>query len=138
MNDIEINTWLDVYHQFKKAQDGKTIVSVTVNRDENGENKEYSFDVKPYSKKLFERTQNVNYVDMQIGISPVTTHNVFKVVGTSFKEMGLSIYKLFNTLGMLLFSSEVHISDLTGVVGIFRLTSQAASSGFSNTSIRWW
>ena len=126
VNGVEINTWKDVYREFKKVELPKTEVSVSVLRD--GETKEFC--LTPYSKKLFERTQNVSYVAMQIGISPTNTRNPLLCFKAAFVNMYSCVKQLAVTLWMLITSSEVGIRDLSGVVGIFSLTSDAAKNGF--------
>lgn len=128
VNGKEINTWKDVYSEFKKIEEAKQKVTVCVNRE--GEAEELSFEVTPYSKKLFERTQNVSYVAMQIGISPTNTRNPLLCLKAAFVNMYSCVKQLAVTLWMLITSSEVGIRDLSGVVGIFSLTSDAASNGF--------
>lgn len=128
VNGKEINTWKDVYSEFKKIEEAKQKVTVCVNRE--GEAEELSFEVTPYSKKLFERTQNVSYVAMQIGISPTNTRNPLLCLKAAFVNMYSCVKQLAVTLWMLITSSEVGIKDLSGVVGIFSLTSDAASNGF--------
>lgn len=128
VNGKEINTWKDVYSEFKKVEEAKQKVIVCVNRE--GEAEELSFEVTPYSKKLFERTQNVSYVAMQIGISPTVTRNPLWCLKAAFVNMYSCVKQLAVTLWMLITSSEVGIRDLSGVVGIFSLTSDAASNGF--------
>ncbi|MCR5422141.1 MAG: RIP metalloprotease RseP [Bacilli bacterium] len=128
VNGNEINTWKDVYSEFKKIEEAKQKVTVCVNRE--GEAEELSFEVTPYSKKLFERTQNVSYVAMQIGISPTNTRNPLLCLKAAFVNMYSCVKQLAVTLWMLITSSEVGIRDLSGVVGIFSLTSDAASNGF--------
>lgn len=128
VNGNETDSWKDVYHEFKKVEKANQKVKVLVSR--NGEEKECV--VIPYSKKLFEKTQSVAYVDMQIGISPTTTRNVFMVMGATFKEMGTSFVQLLRTLWMLITSNEIGLKDMSGVIGIFSMTSDAAKSGFSN------
>ena len=128
VNGKEINTWKDVYDEFKKVEEAKQVVTVCVNRE--GEAEELSFEVTPYSKKLFERTQNVSYVAMQIGISPTNTRNPLLCLKAAFVNMYSCVKQLAVTLWMLITSSEVGIRDLSGVVGIFSLTSDAASNGF--------
>lgn len=128
VNGNEINTWKDVYSEFKKVEEAKQVVTVCVNRE--GEAEELSFEVTPYSKKLFERTQNVSYVAMQIGISPTVTRNPLWCLKAAFVNMYSCVKQLAVTLWMLITSSEVGIRDLSGVVGIFSLTSDAAANGF--------
>lgn len=126
VNGVETDTWKDVYNQFALVKEAKQEVNVKVNRD--GEVKEFT--VVPYSEALFAKTQSVNYVDIQIGISPIETRNIIKCFTNAFVEMYDAIKQLLNTLWMLIASSEVGIKDLSGVVGIFSMTSEAAKSGF--------
>lgn len=121
----DITSWYEVYQAFASCKDGKTDITVVVDRD--GESKECT--MTPYSQKLFKKTQSVDIVDIKIGISPTITRNIFKVVRTTFSQMGSSIAQLFNTLGMLIFSSEVGVKDLSGPVGIFSMTTSAVSGG---------
>ena len=126
VNGKNISTWKDVYTEFKAVENANTKVEVSVLRDAE----ELTFTVVPYSKKLFERTQNVPYVNMQIGISPTTTRNIWACLGGAFSNMYSCVKQLLTTLWMLIASSEVGLKDLSGVVGIFSLTSDAASNGF--------
>ena len=126
VNGVSVTTWKDVYKEFAKVKDANINVSIEVIRD--GE--ELTYSVVPYSKKLFERTQNVEYVSMQIGISPTTTRNPLLCIAGAFKNMYSCVKQLLVTLWMLIVSSEVGLKDLSGVVGIFSLTSSAAQNGF--------
>ena len=128
VNGNVVSSWKDVYQEFKKITEANQKVEVSVNRD--GEADELTFTVTPYSKKLFERTQNVSYVAMQIGISPTTTRNPLLCLRSAFVNMYSCVKQLAVTLWMLITSSEVGIRDLSGVVGIFSLTSSAAQNGF--------
>ena len=67
---------------------------------------------------------------MQIGISPTITRNPLLCFKASFVNMYSCVKQLAVTLWMLITSSEVGIRDLSGVVGIFSLTSDAAKNGF--------
>lgn len=128
VNGAVIESWKDVYKEFAKITEANQKVEVCVKRV--GEASELSFTVTPYSKKLFERTQNVGYVAMQIGISPTNTRNPLLCIKAAFVNMYSCVKQLGVTLWMLITSSEVGIRDLSGVVGIFSLTSSAAQNGF--------
>lgn len=128
VNGISVDSWKDVYNEFAKVEEALQEVKVIVNRD--GETVECT--VVPYSKELFSKTQSVDYVDVQIGISPVLTRNLGAVISATFSEMGDSIVQLVRTLGMLFSSKEVGLKDMSGVIGIFSMTSNAAKSGFAN------
>ena len=126
VNGVNITSWKDVYREFAAVVNPNTKVEVSVLRD----TEELTFTVVPYSKKLFERTQSVSYVAMQIGISPTTSRNVWACLGGAFVNMYSCVKQLLTTLWMLIASSEVGLKDLSGVVGIFSLTSSAAQNGF--------
>ena len=52
-----------------------------------GPNSCYEEGAPTYSKELFEKTQSVDFVDVQIGISPSITRNIFSVIEATFNEM---------------------------------------------------
>ena len=122
-----MNTWKDVFHAFQKNIEGNEMSIVVLE-----ENEEKEIKVTPYSKELFDKTQNVDIVNMVMGISPTVKHSFFRSFPESFKLMGSSIVTMFNTLGMLFTSKEVGVKDLSGPVGIFSIVKEAAKSGFAN------
>lgn len=134
VNGNNVSSWKDVYNEFSKIEEGNQEVVVKVSRmnKETNTNEDIDCTVVPYSKELFAKTQKVDYVDVQIGISPVITRNIFTVIGASFKEMGTSFVQLLRTLGMLFTSKEIGLKDMSGVIGIFSMTSDAAKGGFAN------
>ncbi len=132
VNDKEtvINSWIEVYDVFASVIDGETDVTLRVKRD--GTSLDEDIVVRPYSKKLFDKTQNVGIVDLKLGVSCTQTRNLFKIVRSTFVQMWSSIRQLFNTLGMLIFSKSVGIRDLSGPVGIFTMTKTALGGGIGN------
>ena len=128
VNDQAVSTWKEVFNIFASIEGANQEVKVVVERD--GENKECV--VVPYSKELFEKTQSVDFVDVQIGISPSITRNIFSVIEATFNEMATSITQLIKTLGLLFTSKEIGLKDMSGVIGIFSMTSDAAKGGFAN------
>lgn len=129
-NETVISSWIEVYDVFASVTDGETDVTLRVKRDGNSLDEDIV--VRPYSKKLFDKTQNVGIVDLKLGISCTQTRNIFSVVRSTFKQMWVSIRQLFNTLGMLIFSKSVGIKDLSGPVGIFTMTKSALGGGIGN------
>ena len=127
--ETEITNWYQVYDAFNsdEAKSGKQDIILKVKRDGNILNEEII--LRPYSEKLFRKTQSVGIVDVKIGVSSGTTRNIFKVIKATFLKLFTSIAQLFNTLGLLIFSSEVGIRDLSGPVGIFSMTKDAVSGG---------
>ena len=124
---MPVSTWKDVYQIFLDNEKGEEM-NVYVLRD--GEEVECTVD--PYSRNLFKRTQNVDTAVIVLGISPSVKHGLFHSIAYSFKELYNSVKKMIFTLGYLLFSKEVGIKDLSGPVGIYTMTSQAAQGGFAN------
>ena len=124
---IKVSTWKDVYKIFTDNIDGKEM-TLKVNR--NGESVECTVD--PYSKEIFDKTQSVGITAILMGVSPKVKFSFGKSIVYSFTEFYGSLVNMVNTLGMLFFSSEVGVGDLSGPVGIFTLTSQAASEGFGS------
>lgn len=128
VNDQAVSTWKEVFNIFASVDGANQEVKVVVER--NGEYEECV--VVPYSKELFEKTQSVDFVDVQIGISPSITRNIFSVIEATFNEMATSITQLIKTLGLLFTSKEIGLKDMSGVIGIFSMTSDAAKGGFAN------
>ena len=122
---VNIESWKDVYKIFTDNIEGKEMI-LKVNR--NGEAVECTVD--PYAKEVFDKTQNVGITAILMGVSPQVKFSLGKSIIYSFTEFYGSLVNMVNTLGMLFFSSEVGVGDLSGPVGIFSLTSQAASQGF--------
>ncbi len=105
INGIDISSWKEVYNEFAKVHEANTEVKVTVSRTVNEVAETKEFTVIPYSEKIFKETQNVKYVDIQLGISPALTRNVFKCFKNAFVEMYQAIKQLFKTLGLLIGSN---------------------------------
>lgn len=126
-DSYDVHNWKDVYNIFLNNEEGEEM-NITVLRD--GEVVKCTVD--PYSRDLFKRTQSVDTAVVLLGVSPSTKHSFWKSIAYSFTELVASVKKMFFTLGYLFFSKEVGINDLSGPVGIYSLTSQAAQGGFAN------
>lgn len=124
---VKVNTWKDVYTLFTNNENGD-LMTVKVLRDD----KELECEVDPYSKELFEKTQSVDITAILMGVSPQTKFHLGKSIIYSFTELYGSLENMINTLGLLFFSDEVGIKQLSGPVGIFSMTSDAASAGFGS------
>lgn len=124
---VNVDSWKDVYDIFTANIEGHEM-TLKVNR--NGETVECT--VNPYSKEVFDKTQSVEITSILMGVSPQVKFNLGKSIVYSFTEFYASLKNMVNTLGMLFSSSEIGIGDLSGPVGIFSLTSQAASQGFGS------
>lgn len=88
----------------------------------------YSFSYLVYGEKVFD-ANDIDYFSTRIGISGSTKFSFFGSfvgAGEQFLAAGGTIFK---TLGLLFTSSQVGVSDLSGFVGIFSLTSDYAALG---------
>lgn len=119
-----ISNWKEVYNLFTENVEGD-LMDIKVLR--GTETIECSVD--PYSKQLFDDTQNVGITAILMGISPTTKFNFGKSLIYPFTEFWASLKNMVLTLKHL-FTGSVGINNLSGPVGIFTLTSQAASEGF--------
>lgn len=119
-----ISNWKDVYNLFTENVEGD-LMDIKVLR--GTETVECSVD--PYSKQLFDDTQSVGITAILMGISPTTKFNFGKSLIYPFTEFWASLKNMVLTLKHL-FTGSVGINNLSGPVGIFTLTSQAASEGF--------
>ncbi len=134
INGINVTSWKEVVEVFADY-DSKDPVKMTVLR-ENQDTKvmeTQEIEIIPYSKKLMENQTSISggsvpIVQIVLGISPTTKFNLFKSFGYAFRRTGESFLAVFQTLE-LLFSNTVSVKNLSGPIGIFSLTSQAAKEG---------
>lgn len=121
---IQINSWKQVYNIFNDNINGDEM-TLKVKRG----SEEVECTVDPYSKQLFDDTQSVSITAILLGVSPQTKFNFGKSLIYPFTEFVASLKKMVLTLKHL-FTGSFGIQKLSGPVGIFSLTSQAASQGF--------
>lgn len=89
---------------------------------------QYTFEYIIYGEDVLSAL-NYEIFFSRIGISGSTKFSFFGSFGQAFDSFiaaGTSIYK---TIGLLFSSNQVNVSDLSGFVGIFSMTSQAAANG---------
>lgn len=121
---IQVNSWKQVYNIFTDNINGDEM-TLKVKRG----SEEIECTVDPYSKQLFDDTQSVSITAILLGVSPQTKFNFGKSLIYPFTEFVASLKNMVLTLKHL-FTGSVGIQNLSGPVGIFSLTSQAASQGF--------
>lgn len=121
---VEIKTWKDVYNIFTENTAGDEM-TLKVQRG----TEELECTVDPYSKQLFDDTQSVDITEILMGVSPQVKFNFGKSLIYPFTEFVASLKNMVLTLKHL-FTGSVGVKNLSGPVGIFSLTSQAASQGF--------
>ena len=121
---VSVSTWKDVYNIFTENIAGD-LMTLKVQRG----TETVECEVDPYSKELFDDTQNVSTTAMLLGVSPQTKFNLGKSLIYPFTEFWASLKNMALTLKHL-FTGNVGIQNLSGPVGIFTLTSDAAKQGF--------
>lgn len=88
----------------------------------------YDFEFVLYGEKVLEAVGVTPYNSV-IGIEATNHFSFFGSIGSAFTMLINAGTSIFGTLGLLFTSNLVGVSDLSGFVGIFSLTSQAASAG---------
>ncbi|MBN2540177.1 MAG: RIP metalloprotease RseP [Bacilli bacterium] len=127
INGVTMTTWDDVITYAASHQEGSTEEDPTVivvNRD--GE--ELTFSYVAYGQDVLD-AQGYDYYYSRIGITVSSKFSFFGSFGsawTSFSNAGTSIFK---TIGLMFSSNQVGVGDLSGFIGIFSMTSQAAAAG---------
>ena len=88
----------------------------------------YIFEFVLYGEKVL-KAVGVTPYNSVIGIEATNHFSFFGSIGSAFRMLVNAGTSIFGTLGLLFTSNLVGVSDLSGFVGIFSLTSQAASAG---------
>ncbi len=88
----------------------------------------YVFEFVLYGEKVL-KAVGVTPYNSVIGIEATNHFSFFGSIGSAFRMLVNAGTSIFGTLGLLFTSNLVGVSDLSGFVGIFSLTSQAASAG---------
>jgi regulator of sigma E protease len=113
--------------------DSRTSLSVAVNDSvESGDVLAEGlliFEQLIYGEKIL-KTLGADIYLQQIGINGSSKFSFFGAIGNGFVLLWDAATSIFSTLGLLFGSDLVGISDLSGFVGIFTLTSSAAAQGF--------
>jgi regulator of sigma E protease len=64
-----------------------------------------------------------------VGVAPSSHFNLFQSFENAFVQLGSYSTMIFTTLKQLFFSDQILVSDLSGFVGIYQFTANAASQG---------
>ncbi len=124
---VAVSTWNEVIN-LTKGLDGKS-VKFTVLRDGEEEEVIYS---ETYDNELLTK-QSIDVVsDLRIGISPDTHFSLFGGIKNGFIATKDAALLIFNTLDLLLFHSQVGVSDLGGPVAIFQMSGSFIKSGLTS------
>lgn len=93
-----------------------------------GSGSNYDFEYVVYGEEVL-NAMNAEFFNSRIGIGGTTKFSFFGGIANSFVLFWNAAASIFGTLGLLFTSDLIGISDLSGFVGIFSLTSQAAQAG---------
>lgn len=127
INDRSFTTWDDVIDYAYEYREGSTEDNpLTIVVDRNGTTRSFSYTA--YGRDVLE-AQGYDVFVSRIGISGSTEFSLVGSVRGMFTTFGESASSIFKTLGLLFSSEQVGVGDLSGFVGIYSLTSNAAREG---------
>lgn len=137
-NPVVNPKWSDVraiFDEFVGDNDDEKLnyVYMKVIRVVDGVEKELEIKVQPYSKYLMENQTSISggkvaVTDSTIGVSCTTKFRFFKSIGYAFQRTWESFTAVIDTF-KLLFSGSVSVKNLSGPIGIYSITAQAAQYG---------
>ena len=130
VNNQPVNNWRELITIMRANTEGRSMTFEILRNDEV-----LTFDIRPYDEALLE-TQGVNIVDSVIGVNPTTEPNALASFGSGLTGVKNAGTMVFDTLDLLFRSDRVGVGDLAGPIGIYSITSQAASQGFV-TLLNW-
>lgn len=93
-----------------------------------GDGAEYTFSYIIYGEDVL-NVMNAEAFSTRIGISGTSKFSFFGSFGQAWELLVAAGLSIFRTLYLLFTSNLIGVSDLSGFVGIFSMTSQAASQG---------
>lgn len=127
--ELVVSSWEELI-DFVKANDGG---KVTLEVSREGSLKQISYDV--LKNDTLDKLGTA-VVDYAVNMAPETKFSFSHLFVYPFTKMADDIGSMFNTLGLLFNpNSGVGLKDLSGPIGIFSLTSNAVSQGFTSVLI---
>lgn len=131
INGIEVASWQQLVDYFNTNTNG---LGLTLEVKREGEVKTIEID-QTWNKEILEY-QDLEPVDVKIGISPQYTFNISKWIPDTLKRTGSAFMLIINSLKLIFSNDQVGIGDLSGPIGIFDITRQYATQGLI-TLINW-
>lgn len=128
IDGVTFSTWNDVVQYQLTNLEGSSEDDPTVIRVER-DGVEYVYSYVSYGEDVLE-AMGYDAFYSRIGISSSTKLSFFGAIDNAidqFVDAALSIYR---TLALLFTSNQIGAGDLSGFIGIFSVTKQAASQGF--------
>lgn len=125
----DISTWHDLAVRFQANVNGDEM-KVSVKRAVNGEMVTKDVTIVPYKAETLDALAGISPVNMSFGISPTTEVTFMGTIKGASSRFGNAASMIFKTL-VIVFgpSKEAGVNDLGGVLSMFNMTSQAASTG---------
>jgi len=121
IDGLSMTSWQDVTLIMQEEASSRTF---TLERDGTP----FEVTIEPFEQDLLS-AQGVSAVESIIGVSPTSEFRFLP----SFSQGALSVLgagtMIFDTLRLLINSSQVGVGDLAGPIGIFTITSQARAQG---------
>ncbi len=128
INGTAVTTWQEIIVIALDNVNGssdETPTQVTVDRD--GETLTFSY--VTYGQDVLDAMGYESFYS-RIGIVATNHFSFFGGIGSAFKSFGNAATSIYQTLILLFSSKQVGVSDLSGFVGIYSITANAAAQGF--------
>ena len=134
IDGVTFQNWNELIAFQKSYTEGSTDEEPTVLiYERDGVQYEYSF--MAYGEDVL-TSQNLDLFASRIGISGSSKFSFFGSIKGALSSFASSSVWIYKTLGLLFSSNQVGVGDLSGFIGIYTITSQAASQGFL-TLLNW-
>lgn len=128
INGVAVTTWTDVFAVANNNLEGSSEESpTTVTLDRDGVI--LSFSYVTYGQDVLDAMGYQPFYS-KVGIVATNHFSFFGGIQNAFKSFGNAATSIYQTLALLFSSSQVGISDLSGFVGIYSITANAAAQGF--------
>ena len=127
IDGVAMTTWDDVIAFAQAYTEGSTEdnpTEIVVSRD--GE--EMTFQYIAYGEDVLSAIGYETFYSI-IGITGVNKFSFFGSFGGAWNSFSAAGSSIFKTLGLMFSSNQVGVGDLSGFVGIFSMTSEAAANG---------
>ncbi len=127
IDGVAMNSWEDVVNFANGYGEGSTEenpTEIVIIRDGN----ELTFTYIAYGTDVL-GAMGYNSFYSRIGITGSTKFSFFGSFGAAWDSFAAAGSTIFKTIGLMFSSNQVGVSDLSGFVGIFSMTSQAAAGG---------
>lgn len=124
VDQTPISSWEQLMMIMEKNTAGD-LMTFTIKRDQETITID---DINPYSIEIM-NNQNVPIAKKIIGINASTEFNLLYSIKYSFAKFAEDFTSIFDTLRLLITSDEVGVSNLSGPVGIYSMTSAYISAG---------